>query len=197
MSVLRGRLVSSCSSLPSNPCPHVLSCHSSTVPPAVSLRVSSHRFPLFQQKCLSTGCAAGRQQGCEAFRMTATNCFCMRSSMFLLTDPAKVNNTRQTSAPTHNVHGRQTVFFVCVQEKQVKSDNVVEHSGRATHDWTGWTFLCFTSTTPVPRGCQDESALGSTETSHLYQRAHLMGVFDICHDRVCNVSDKDCSVSSS
>ena len=72
---------------------------------AVSLRVSSLRFQLFPRKCLSTGCAAGRQQGCEAFRMTATNCFCMRSSMFLPTDPAG-KNTLQTSAPTHDDHGR-------------------------------------------------------------------------------------------
>ena len=72
MSVLRGRLVSSCSSRPSNPCPHALSCHSSTVAPAVSLRVSYHRFQLFRRKRLNTGCAAGRQQVCEAFRMTAT-----------------------------------------------------------------------------------------------------------------------------
>ena len=60
-----------------------------TVPPAVSLRVSSHRFQLLPRKCLSTGCAAGRQQGCEAFLMTATNCFSKRSSRFLPTDPAR------------------------------------------------------------------------------------------------------------
>ena len=60
--------------------------------------------------------------------MTATNCFRMRSSRFLPTDP-QVNNALQTSAPTHNVHGRQSVFFVCVSEEQVKSDNVVEHKG--------------------------------------------------------------------
>ena len=74
--------VSSCSSLPSNPCLHVLSCHSSTGPPVVSLQVLAHRFQLSPRKCLSSSCAAGRQQGCEAFHLTVTDCFCMRSSGF-------------------------------------------------------------------------------------------------------------------
>ena len=40
------------------------------------------------------------------------------------------NDTLQTSTPTYYyVHGRQSVLFVCVQEEQVKSDNVVEHKG--------------------------------------------------------------------
>ena len=55
-SVLRGRLVSSCSNLPSSPCLHVLSGHFSTGLPVVSLQVWSHRFQLSQQKPLDTGC---------------------------------------------------------------------------------------------------------------------------------------------
>ena len=39
------------------------------------------------------------------------------------------NSTLQTGAPTHDVHGAQGVLFVRVQEKQVKSDNIVEHEG--------------------------------------------------------------------
>ena len=87
-SVLRGRLMSSSRSLPSKPCPHVLSYHSSTGPPVVPLQVLSHRFQLCRRKCLDTSCAAVRQQGCEAFHLTVTSCFCIRSSGFLPIDLA-------------------------------------------------------------------------------------------------------------
>ena len=50
ISVLRGRLVSSCSSFLSNPCLHALSHHSSTVPPGVSHHVVFRRFQLSLQK---------------------------------------------------------------------------------------------------------------------------------------------------
>ena len=86
MSVLRGRLVASCSSLLSNPCLHVLSNHSSTVLPGVSLQVVFRRFQLSLQKCQCTSCAADRRQGCGAFRVIAATCFYVRSSKSLPTD---------------------------------------------------------------------------------------------------------------
>ena len=60
--------------------------------------------------------------------MTVTNCFCMRSSRFLPTDP-QGNNTLQTSTPTHFVHGRQVCFSFVFKKEQVKSDNIAEHEG--------------------------------------------------------------------
>ena len=58
-SVLRGRLVSSCSNLPSNPCLHVSSCHFSTGPPVVSslvpsLSTFSAKIPEHKLRCWST-----------------------------------------------------------------------------------------------------------------------------------------------
>ena len=115
MSVLRGRLMSSCSSLPSNPCPHVLSSHSSTVPPAVSLRVSSHRFQLFPRKCMSTSFAADRRQECGAFRMIATKSFCMRSTRFLPTDPAREQHVADQCPNTQCSWQAKCVFRMCLR----------------------------------------------------------------------------------
>ena len=38
-------------------------------------------------------------------------------------------STLQTSAPAHDVHGKQSVLFERVLKEQVKSDNIVEHEG--------------------------------------------------------------------
>ena len=56
-----------------------------------------------------------------------------RSQLFLYADlkvsPAwsKENNTLQSSTPTHDVQGKPGVLFVVVEEKEVQSDNIVEH----------------------------------------------------------------------
>ena len=42
-------------------------------------------------------------------------------------DWSEENNTLQSSTPTHDVQGKPSVLFVVVKEKQVKSDNIVEH----------------------------------------------------------------------
>ena len=77
--VLRGCLVLPCNSLPR--------CLQGR-----SLPIVFHHFRLFLQACQSTSFAADRRQGCGAFRMIATNCFCMPSSRFLPSDPC--SNTR-------------------------------------------------------------------------------------------------------
>ena len=58
----------------------------------VSFQVVFRRSQLSLQKCQCTKCAAHQRQGWRAFRMIAANCFCMRSSRFLPTDPAHVAN---------------------------------------------------------------------------------------------------------
>ena len=63
-----------------NPYLHVLSYHSSTVPPGESLPVVFSITFDFRDISQSTSFAADRRQGCGAFRMIATTCFCMRSS---------------------------------------------------------------------------------------------------------------------
>ena len=67
MSVHRDRLMSTCSGLLPNRCLYVLSDHSSTVPPGVSLQVVFRRFQRSLQKCQCTSCAADRRYGCGAF----------------------------------------------------------------------------------------------------------------------------------
>ena len=37
------------------------------------------------------------------------------------------NDTLQTSTPSHDIHGKQSVLVVCIQEEQVKTNNIVEY----------------------------------------------------------------------
>ena len=119
MSLLRGRLVPSCSSLPSNLCPHVLSCHSSTVPPAVSLRVSSHHFTLSSKmpehrlRCWSTT----RMRGLLYER---NQVFLYAFQMVLPTDPCK-GITRCRPVLQHTMFMAGNVCFASVFEKDRSS----------------------------------------------------------------------------
>ena len=110
----------SCSSLPYNPYLHVLSYRSSLVLPGVSLPVVFHRFVLSPQICQNTSCVAGQRQGCEAFRMTATNCFCVRSSGFLPTG-LEWRTTRCNPAPQHTMFMASNVCFSDVLKKNKSS----------------------------------------------------------------------------
>ena len=93
----------------------------------MSLHVCSHRSQLFPQKSLNTSCAAVRQQGCEASRVTETNFFRMRSSGFLPTGPAGERRAADQYTNTLCSRGKQSVLSVRVKKEQVKSDNIVDH----------------------------------------------------------------------
>ena len=187
-SVLRVSLVLSCSSLPSNPYLLVLSYHSSTVPPGGHFKSCAIAFD-FLQICQSTGFAADRRQGCGAFRMIATNCFCVRSSSFLPTDPTGVLQHTMFKA------GKVCFSYVFTENRSspTASLNTKELGERLTIG-------------PAGRFC-------ASQAPQLYLAAARMDLrlapprrdtrtsvrFDGCSMFSCvfKKSDKDCSVSSS
>ena len=197
-SVLRGRLVSSCSSLPSNPCLHVLSCHVSTGPPVVSLQDLSHRFRLSPRKSLTTSCAAGRQQGCEAFHMTVTNSFCMPSRF--LPDWSRRRMTRCRPVLQHTRFMARKVCFSYVLKNRsspTTSLNTKEWGERLTVGPAGR--FCASQ---APQLCLAAARMNlRLATPRRNTRTNVR--FDGCpcsHESskfVSNESDKDCSVSSS
>ena len=126
MSVLRGRLVSSCNSLPPNFFLHVLSYRSSMVLPGVSLPVVFHRFLLFLQICQSTSCVAGRRQGCAAFRMYDRNQLFLYAFLRVSPDWFFRGTTRCNPVFQHTMFTAGNVcFFIRVFEE--KTGQVQQH----------------------------------------------------------------------
>ena len=96
-----------------------------------------------------------------------------RNQLFLNTvlkvspDWFRMGITRCRPVPRHTMIMAGKVCFSCVFKKKnsspTKSLNTKEVGKRLTIGKAG-RFLCLTSNTLVPGGCQDEPALGSTET---------------------------------
>ena len=79
------------------------------MPPAVSLRVSSHRFFRKNTRAQAALQVDDKDAGLSVGPQVLV--FVLQGFYRLI---QQVNNTLQTSAPTHDVHGRQSVLFVCV-----------------------------------------------------------------------------------
>ena len=66
---------------------------------------------------------------CEAFLMTATNCFCGRSSEFLPTGLEEEHHAAIQYPNTRCSWQATCAFRTCLRKNTFKSDNIVEHEG--------------------------------------------------------------------
>ena len=204
-SVLRSRLVSTCSGLPSYPYLHVLSYHSSTVNSRGSLQVAFRHFQLFLLKCQRAQAAllieyqdAGRPQP-----IIATNCFCTRSSKFLPTSLEREQHAA-IQYPNTRCSWQARCAFRGAFKKNKSSPNTSLNTKELSERLTIGPAERFCAS-HAPQLCLAAARKNlrlapprrGTRTNVRFDGCRMFSrILAICL-RTCSESDSDCSVASS